>query len=165
MDNSSVTHIAGRAPTLTFVLEEPFESALTTLRRAFAQNQLCVAVELDAAKRIRRALSITVSPCRILFVENPLVMLEATAVDRSSAVFIPLHIVVSGGGRSTLVHVLRFDRSQLFDFPIGLRAALMSMQDHVLRTLGKLTDQTRGVNDPADRGEGHAQQVDGQDVV
>ena len=92
-------------------------------------------------------------------------MLEATAVDRSSAVFIPLHVVVSAGGRSTLVHVLRFDRSQLADFPIGLRAALTSIQNQVLRTLGKLADQTRGANDPADRGEGHAQQIDGLDVA
>jgi len=152
MGISSLTHLAGRAPTLTFVLEESFESALKTLRRAFAEDQLCVAVELDAAKRIRRALNLAVSPCRILLVENPIFMLEATAIDRSSAVFIPLHVVVSGNGANTLIHVLNPDYSQLRDSPVGVRIPLARIQDQVLGALRKVADRTRDADELADRG-------------
>ena len=55
-------------------------------------------VELDASKRLRTALNINVSPCRVLLLDNVLFLLEATAIDRAAAVFIPLHIVISSSG-------------------------------------------------------------------
>jgi uncharacterized protein (DUF302 family) len=151
MDSSNVGHPGSLRPTLTFVLEESFESALKTLRRAFAEHQLCVTVELDAAKKIRRALNIVVSPCRILLVESPLFLLEATAIDRSSAVFLPLHVVVSGSGARTLIHVLSTQYGQLYDFPIGARIPLTRIQDQVLCALAKIADRTHG-DELADRG-------------
>lgn len=163
MDSSDVT-LRSR-PTVTFVLEEPFEPALKTLRRALAEEQLCIVVELDAAKRIRHALDIVVSPCRILFVENPLFMLEATAIDRSSAVFIPLHLVVSGSGARTLIHVLGPQHSQLRDFPIGVRIPLMRIQDQLLGTLGKVANRARDDDERADRGQGRSAAIDRPDVA
>src|SRR5437868_7645194 len=150
MGNSSLMHLDGRAPTLTFVLEESFESALRTLRRVFAEDQLCVTVELDAAKRIRRALNMAVSPCRILLVENSIFMFEATTIDPTSAVFIPLHVVVSSNGASTLIHVLSADYSQPRDSPVGVRIRLAQIHDQVLDTLRKVADRTRDVDDLAD---------------
>jgi uncharacterized protein (DUF302 family) len=159
MDSSNVTPICSPPPTLTFVLEESFESALKTLRRAFTEDQLCVAVELDAAKRIRHALNIIVSPCRILLVENPLFMLEATAIDRSSAVFIPLHVVVSASGARTLIHVLGPPSSQMRDFPIGVRIPLKRILDRVLWALGKVADRIRDADELADRGDSRSERV------
>ena len=152
MGSSSLTHLAGRAPTLTFVLEESFQSALKTLRAAFAKDQLCATVELDVVKRIQRALKMAVSPCRILLVENPIFRLEATAVDRSSAKFIPLHVVVSSYGASTLIHVLSLGYSQVGDSPVGVRIPLARIQDQVLGTLRKVADRTRDADELADRG-------------
>jgi uncharacterized protein (DUF302 family) len=165
MDSSSVTPVGSPPPTLRFVLDESFASALKTLRRAFAQDQLCVTVELDAAKRIQHALNIVVSPCGILLVENPLFMLEATAIDRSSAVFIPLHVVVSGGGARTLVHVLGPQYSQLRNFPIGVRIPLTRIQDQVLCALGRVADRTRDADELTDRGDGRSERVDRPDVA
>ena len=163
MGNSDVR--LNSRPTVTFVLEESFEPALKTLRRALAEDQLCIIVELDAAKRIRHALNIVVSPCRILLVENPLFMLEATAIDRSSAVFIPLHLVVSGSGARTLIHVLGPQHSQLRDFPIGVRIPLTRIQDQLLGTLGKVADRARDADDLADRGDGRSAVLDRPDVA
>lgn len=141
MDSSDVGHVGSLPPVLTFVLEEGFESALKTLRRALAEDQLCVTAELDAAKRVRRALNIVVSPCRILLVENPLLMLEATAIDRSSAVLIPMHVVVSSGGARTLIHVLSTQHAQLHDFPVGARIPLARIHHQVLAVLTKVADR------------------------
>ena len=163
MDSSDIT-LSSR-PTVTFVLEEPFEPALKTLRRALAEEQLSIVVELDAAKRIRHALDIVVSPCRILFVENPLFMLEATAIDRSSAVFIPLHLVVSSSGARTLIHVLGPQHSQLRDFPIGVRIPLTRIQDQLLGTLGKVAERARDADERADRGDGRSAAFDRPDVA
>jgi uncharacterized protein (DUF302 family) len=165
MDSSDVTPVGNSPSTLTFVLEETFDSALKTLRRAFAEDQLCVTVELDAAKRIRNALNIVVSPCRILLVENLLFMLEAAAIDRSSAVFIPLHVVVSGRGARTLIHVLGAQYRQLHDIPIGVRIPLTRIQDQVLRALRKVADRIRNADEVADRGDGRPERVGRPDVA
>src|SRR5258708_37586644 len=98
--------IADGATTLTFVLEDEFEPALKKLRQVLGENRLDVIVDLDAAKRVRSAFNIDVSPCRVLLVDNMLFLLEATAIDRTAAVFIPFHVVVSSNGARTLVHVL-----------------------------------------------------------
>jgi uncharacterized protein (DUF302 family) len=170
MENRNVTPIDGRSPTVTFVFERQFEDALKAIRNAFRKDQLLITAELDAAKRIQRALNITVSPCRILLVENPLYMLEATAIDRSSAVFIPLHVVVSSSGACTLVHVASSHDNQLRDFPIGVRIALTSLQNDVLCALGKVADRTRDNTDLADRGSNYsseppASEAAGRDIA
>jgi hypothetical protein len=40
----------------------------------------------------------------MLLIDCPLLLLEAVALDRSAAVFIPLHVVVAGDQRSGCVH-------------------------------------------------------------
>ncbi len=154
-----------RRPTLTLVLEESFDSGVKTIRRALEEDQLCITAELDAAFRIRRSLDIAVSPCRILLVETPLAMLEATAIDRSSAVFIPLHVVVSANGRRTLVHLSNLRNCQAGDFPLGIRMPLMRLHVQVLCCLARIATNPRDADAPADRGDDRRIGLDGRDAA
>lgn len=141
------------AATTAFVINSPFNSALPRIRRAIRNDQLSIAAEIDAAQRVKRTLEIYVPPCRVLLVDNPAFMLETTAIDRASGIFIPLHLVVSGVGNCTLVHILNPEHIRNSDLPIGIRAPVLDLQRQVLRSLGRIAERARNIQELADRGE------------
>jgi uncharacterized protein (DUF302 family) len=87
-----------------FSIAEPQEKALKLVRDTFGKVGLAIPVELDLSARIRRSLGISLAPCRVLFVDCPLLVLQAVALDASAANLLPLHVVVSSAGWRTLVH-------------------------------------------------------------
>lgn len=141
--------------TATFVIHRPFDSALPRIRRAIREDQLSIAGEIDAAQRVKRALDIYVPPCRILLVDNPGFMLEATAIDRGSAIFIPLHLIVSGAGNRTLLHILNTEHIRQSNLPIGIRAPVLDLQRQILRSLGRIAERARNIEEPVDRDADH----------
>jgi uncharacterized protein (DUF302 family) len=92
-------------PAFTYLIREPFERGLKKLRQALANEELCVPVELDVAARIRRELGITLAPCRVLFVDCPVLLLEAATLDRAAVAFLPLHVAVAGLGQQNGIHL------------------------------------------------------------
>ncbi|MDQ2776629.1 MAG: DUF302 domain-containing protein [Acidobacteriota bacterium] len=138
------------AATASFVVDSPFDSALLRIRRAIRADQLSIAAEIDAARRVKRALQIYVPPCRVLLVDNPAFMLETTAIDRASGIFIPLHLVVSGAGNRTLVHVLNLEHMRHSDLPIGIRAPVMDLQRQILRSLTRIAERARNLDEFSD---------------
>jgi len=138
------------AATSAFVLNSPFQSALARIRRAIRDAQLCVAAEIDAAQRVKRALQIYVSPCRVLLVDNPLFMLETTAIDRASGIFVPLHLVVSGAGNRTLIYMLSPEHIRRSDLSIGVKAPVLDLQRQVQRVLAAIADKPRFLHSVAD---------------
>lgn len=153
MQQESLITIESRAAcTVAFVIHSPFDSALPRIRRAIRDDQLSIAAEIDAARRVKRALDIYVPPCRVLLVDNPGFMLEATAIDRASGIFIPLHVIVSGAGNSTLVHMLNTEHILRSDLPIGIRAPVLDLQRQILRSLGRIAKRARSIEELTDRG-------------
>ncbi len=141
-----------RAATAAFSLDTPFELGLIRIRRAIHADQLCISAEIDAAQRVRRALQIFVPNCRILLIDNPLFMLETTAIDHASGIFIPLHLVVSGAGNRTLVHMLNLEHISHSDLPIGIRAPVLDLQHRLLHVLRDIGNSLRNSYEWADRG-------------
>ena len=129
--------------TAAFIIHSPFDSALPRIRRAIRDDQLSIAAEIDTAHRVKRALEIYVPPCRILLIDNPAFTLETTAIDRTSGTLIPLHLVISGAGNHTLVHMLKVEHIRQSDLPIGVRAPVLDLQRQVLRTLGRIAERVR----------------------
>jgi uncharacterized protein (DUF302 family) len=130
-----------QATTMAFVLDTAFEPALAQIRQAIRQDQLSIAAEVDAAQRVRHALEIFVPQCRVLLVDSPLLLLEATAIDRASAIFVPLHLVVSSAGDRTLVQMLNLDHLRNSDLPIGIRAPVLDLQRQLARTLARVAQR------------------------
>jgi uncharacterized protein (DUF302 family) len=138
---------------MTLAIDYPFDSALPRIRRAILEGQLCISAEIDAAQRVKRALQIYVPPCRVLLIDNPAFLLETTAVDRASGLFLPVHLVVSGAGDRTLVYLLHLDHMRHSDLPIGVRAPVLDLQRQLVRSLRRIVDSARSSPELADRGE------------
>lgn len=138
----------GENSTTAFVLDSPFDSALARIRRVIRANQLSIAAEIDAAQRVKRALDIYVRPCRVLLIDSPAFMLETTAVDRASGIFIPLHLVVSAAGDRTLVYMLNPEHIRQSDLPIGIKAPVLDLQRQVSRSLTGIAERARSAHVP-----------------
>jgi uncharacterized protein (DUF302 family) len=92
---------------VTYRIPEPFERAIESVRETAVKSGLSIPMELDISRRIQRELGIALAPCRVLYVDNPLLLLQAVALHPSAAVWLPLSVVVAGYGPQTLVHVLQ----------------------------------------------------------
>jgi uncharacterized protein (DUF302 family) len=95
----------GDAATITYSLREPFERAVESVRKALANRGLKVVGQLDVSKRVERAVGIALPPCRIIFVLPEPSALKTANLHRCAAIFLPIHIVISGGHARTEIQV------------------------------------------------------------
>jgi uncharacterized protein (DUF302 family) len=130
--------MAEEPATITYSIAEPFEQALKTVRRVLTERGLEVSGELDISSRIRQRLLIGTAPCVVLLVfpsgalDNPL------GSDSCAAGLAPLHVVVSGRGMQSEVHILRI-------LPVGggpldrrARAAVNQIQVQILQAVEEI---------------------------
>src|ERR1039458_10780591 len=87
--------MAEETATTTYLVSEPFELAVQSLRRVLADGNLKLAGELDISSRIRQRLLIGTTPCRVLFVAATPASLGELGAAPSAAALTPLHVVVS----------------------------------------------------------------------
>ncbi len=139
--------------TTAFVIDQPFDIALPQIRHAISASRLLIAVEIDAARRVKRTLDIHVPPCRVLLLDNPTVALESTFIDRACGVFIPLHLVVSGAGDRTLLHLLNPEHIRKSQLPIGIRAPVQDLHREITQSLAAIARRAPDLEEVADRGE------------
>jgi len=99
--------MAAETATTTYLVSEPFDLTVKSLRRVLADANLKLAGELDVSSRIRKRLSIGTAPCRVLFVAATPAAFEGLGADSRAAALTPLHIVVSARGSQTEIHLLR----------------------------------------------------------
>ena len=107
-----------------YLISEPFDRALRTVREALSKSDLQVVTELDVSARIKRELNIGFGPCRVLLVDSPCLLLEAATLDRSALVMLPLHVVLCGRGTQTRVHWLNPAALGGVRLPVGAAAPL-----------------------------------------
>lgn len=151
---SEETNIIGTPDaTVAFVMNSGFDAALARIRRALQSAGLSIAAEIDSARRVKRTLQVRIAPCRVLLVDNPLFMLQAATIHRASAVLIPLHVVVSGMGDSTVVHLLNLAYIQSNELPIGLRSPLVELRRELFRVLSGIANAVRVGRDAGDETE------------
>jgi uncharacterized protein (DUF302 family) len=76
--------------------QEPFERAVQTICSSLRRHGMRVAGQLDVSRRLQRSLGIILAPCEVIFVLPSLTALSADTIHPWAAVFLPLHIVISG---------------------------------------------------------------------
>jgi uncharacterized protein (DUF302 family) len=141
MDDKSVT--------ATYLVPEPYDDALRRLRRALAASDLSVSSELDISARLHSELGVRLNSARILYVDCPVLMLEAMALYGPMAVFIPLHLVVCDRNGKTeihFMHALRFGGSAV---PAAVRGPVYRLQARLAAALQKIA-MPQGVCDSPD---------------
>ena len=102
--------------TTTYSIPEPFRHTLQSVCDVLTARDLRIVGELDLSRRIRRNLRISLAPCVVFYVWPSERFLLSTAVNPSIALLLPLHVVVSGCGARTEIHILtrpRFADRQL----------------------------------------------------
>ena len=125
---------------LSFRIDEPYDAALRMVRIALARQGLRAPAELDIAGRIRQELGAGVAPCRVLYVDEPTLLLEAVVFNRAAALLIPQPIVVTGDSRHTEV-VLRSPEMPGIDVPESVRDPLLGLQVRMTRAIETVADQ------------------------
>ena len=87
----------------TCAIPEPYSSGLNLVRDALRDAGLSILGEFDLCGPGRDA-GPAPHPCRVIYVDSPLLLFEALVLDRAAAVFLPLHVAVRGDGGETRVH-------------------------------------------------------------
>lgn len=123
------------ASVTVYRIDEPFDKALRAVRSALTRSALGISGELDISKRIKRQVFVEFSPCRVLFVDAPYLLLEAVVLDRSAAALLPLHLVVSGRGDHTVVEWINLSTTEEARLPPPAIASLIKLQVQISRAL------------------------------
>ena len=131
---------SGSAP-LTYLISGPFENALKSVRQVLAREDLRVPLELDVTARIRKELGVSLAPCRVLFVDCPVLLLDAATLDRSVAAILPLHVALAGYGPQTRVHLISSSGAFNVNLPPAAFAAVGKLQARVVRALEKIASR------------------------
>lgn len=120
---------------LTYMIAERFDKVLKLIRSALAETELSVAGEFDSTEVLNGEPGKKAVRSRILLVDCPLLVFEALALDRASAVFFPLHVLVSAAGDRTQVSVV--NPAALFDarLPAGAAEPMEKLQARVTLAL------------------------------
>ena len=94
--------------------------------------------EFDMSEEPYFQLGIAERSCTVLLVDTPVLLFEAIALDRSAAVFVPLHIVISGDSDTSYVHCADPVANSGLRPPAPAKAALEEVYQRVTEIISRL---------------------------
>ena len=127
MDLADIAH--------TGTIAAPFETGLKLVRDALLRAGLSISGELDVSGSLGRDAVSAPAQSRLLYVDSPLWLLEALALDRAAAVFLPLHVLVAGHGSETPVYWNKPAEVFIGRLPVGAALPLDEIQELVVQAL------------------------------
>jgi uncharacterized protein (DUF302 family) len=122
----------------TRVIPEPFAKSVPLIRRLLVSAGLSVVEEFDVSGAPYFQLGIAARSCTILLVDTPVLLFEAIALDRAAAVFVPVHVVISGDRDTSYVHWANPMASSNLRPPAPSKSALEDVCTRVTRALSGL---------------------------
>jgi hypothetical protein len=134
---------------LGFVIEQPFDVALRMLRRALALEGLRVPHELDTAARIRQELGVGLKQNIILYVDDPIHLLEATVMNHAGGLFVPEPVVLSSADKRCRVFVRSIEPVFSSDVPASLRAAVSNLHERILAGIQRVAHKETAATEMA----------------
>ena len=88
----------------TRVISDSAGKAVTLIRRLLAESGLSVVEEFKVSSNLGFDLGVAKRSWIVLLVDTPALLFECIALDRAAAVFLPIHIVISGDRDTTYVY-------------------------------------------------------------
>jgi len=131
------------SPVVTFTIEQAHENALQGVKRALTKHNLRVPAQLDITAGLKQDLRVSLGPCVVLFVDDPVLLLEAMVFQRGAAVFIPLAISVSGDDRRTTAMLRSAESLIEGGAPPGLVDPLLSLHSRILKAMDTVGQRER----------------------
>ena len=94
-DETEVVAMTPDGRIVVFTIDERFDVALRLLRRALALEGLRVPCEVDTAARVKQELGVGLKQSVVLYVDDPIRLLEATVMNSAGGLSIPQPVVLS----------------------------------------------------------------------
>jgi len=129
----------------TRVIAESFGKSVMLVRRLLANGGLCVVEECNVSSEPYFRSGITRWSCIVLLVDTPGLLFECIALDRAAAVFLPVHVVISGDRDRTYVHWANPVVSSGLRPPMPAKVPLERLCARITQALSRLP-QTAGVH-------------------
>jgi hypothetical protein len=121
---------------VSFTIEEPFDVALRMLRRALAREGLRVPCELSTSGRLRQELGVGLRDGTVLYVDAPILLLEATVFTLAGSLYIPEPVALAASGDDECKAVVRSIKPLLDDsLPTTVREAMLLLHERILRAI------------------------------
>jgi hypothetical protein len=122
----------------TRAIPEPFGKSVPLVRRLLLDAGLSVVEEFDVSNSPSFRLGIAPRSCVVLLVDIPVLLFEAIALDRAAAVFLPIHVVISGDRDTSYVHWANPMTSSNLRPPAPSKGAIEDLCSRVSRVLSEL---------------------------
>jgi uncharacterized protein (DUF302 family) len=135
---SEVAAMMSEARVVCFTVAEPFDAALRKLRKALAAEGLSVACEIDTTSRLKQQLGVALRKCVVLYVDDPIHLLEATVIHPAGGLFVPLPVVLSGSETSCRISVRSIEPVFSSDLPATLRGAVAHLHEMILAAVQRI---------------------------
>lgn len=126
---------------VTFSIAEPYPVAVRMVRRAFEQQGLRVPAELNVTARIKQELGAGLAPCVVLYVDDPVLLLEAVIFQRGAALLIPQPVVISGTNHHTEVLLRSAESLASEDQPAGLRDPVVNLHTRIVKAMESIAER------------------------
>jgi uncharacterized protein (DUF302 family) len=124
---------------VAFSVDAHFDVALRRLRRALAMEGLRVPCEVDAAERVKQELGVGLKQNVVLYVDDPIRLLEATVMNPAGGLFIPEPVVLSSvDQRSCRVSVRSMEPLFSSDLPASLKGAVANLHERILAAIQRI---------------------------
>jgi hypothetical protein len=120
---------------VSFTIGEPFDVALRMLRRALAREGLRVPCEVDTSARLKSELGIGLKNGITLYVDTPMLLLEATVLNIAGSLFVPEPVVLSSNGSKSAVLVRSIRPLPDAEFPTSVREAIVILHERILKAI------------------------------
>ena len=121
--------------TVPYSMAMPFEAAIEAVGDSLRKRGLQVAGELDVAGHLEKSLGIVLDPCRVLFVLPASDGRSARTIDPWAAVFLPLHVVISGSRAQSEIRIPNSVQTKANGAPPTTYAPVLELQRGVLEAL------------------------------
>jgi hypothetical protein len=126
----------------TWVIPESFGKSVPLIRRLLSEAGLTVEEQFNVSREPYFQLGVSRRSCLILLVDTPALLFECIALDRAAAVFLPIHIVISGDGDTSYVHWANPVTSSGLRPPAPAKLPLENLCARVTEALSSLTEAT-----------------------
>jgi uncharacterized protein (DUF302 family) len=120
---------------VSFTIDEPFDISLRMLRRAIAREGLRVPCEVDTSARLKEELGIGLRSSIVLYVDTPILLLEATVLNIAGGLYVPEPVVLSSSGKDCTVLVRSIKPLLDEGFPTSVRAAILLLHERILKAI------------------------------
>jgi hypothetical protein len=140
----------GEGKIVAFTIDQPFDVALRMLRRSLALERLRAPHEFDTSARVKQELGVGLKQNIVLYVDDPIQLLEATVMNPAGGLFIPQPVVLSAADKGCRISVRSIQPLFGSELPVSLRGAVANLHERILAAIQRIGNKESVAGQMAD---------------